>query len=206
MAVALFLLYSRIYFSGKVPVLKCGPYVVSEMESIVQLANAKGVTLTEHLTLTERADLRAYMSLVHNVLEKALLYFTWLDDSVYHGMTKVRVGSPFNFPLKFLVPWVTRRKVTEQLKVLKWAERTVDEVYKEVETCLLALSERLGEAEFFFGTKPTELDALAFGYLFTMITTPINAENQFGNLVKQQSNLVRFCQRVENYYFSSKEN
>lgn len=70
-----------------------------------------------------------------------------------------------------------------------------------VETCLLALSERLGEAEYFFGESPTELDALVFGYLFTMITTPL-PHNQLGNIVKHQPNLVKFCQNMEKEYFS----
>jgi len=187
-------------------VIKSGPYVVSELENVVQLASSKGISLSDHLSVTEKSDLRAYMSLVHNVLEKSLLYFTWLDNDIYTNLTRHRVGSPYNFPLKSLVPWVSRRKATAQLKGLKWAERKPDEVYKEVETCLIALSERLGDAEFFFGEKPTELDALVFGYIFTMITTPLNDENKFGNLVKQQGNLVRLCQRLEKDFFSSKEN
>jgi len=191
--------------TGKVPVINSGQYVVSELENIVQLATSKGVSLSDHLSVSEKADLRAYMSLVHSVLEKALLYFTWLDNFVYENVTKHRVGSPYNFPLKVLVPWVTRRQAIGQLKGVKWAEMNIDQVCRQVETCLIALSERLGENEFFFGSNPTELDALTFGYLFTMITTPLNPQNRFGELVKQQGNLVRFCQRVENQYFSSKE-
>ncbi|ODN03403.1 Metaxin-2, partial [Orchesella cincta] len=185
----------------KLPVLRCGAYVVSELEGIVQLAQAKGVTLSEYLNASEKADLRAYMSLVHNVLGSALLFFTWNDNDVYNNYTKFRAGAAYNYPLKAIMPWHIKRKVLTQLKTLNWTERTSEEVYHEVETCLTALSERLGELDFFFGESPTELDALVFGYLFTMITTPL-PNRQLGNLVKHSPNLVKFCQHVEKEYFS----
>ncbi len=111
--------------------IKCGAFVVSELDGIVQLAQAKGTSVTQYLNAAERADLRAYMSLVHNVLGNALLYFTWLDDDVYNKYTKQRVGSPYNFPLKYLLPWTLRRKVKSQLNALKWGYRTTEEVYRE---------------------------------------------------------------------------
>lgn len=57
--------------SGKVPFIKAGAFVVSELEAIVQFVNNKGITLTEKLDPEMKSDMRAYMSLVHNVLEVA---------------------------------------------------------------------------------------------------------------------------------------
>lgn len=69
-----------------------------------------------------------------------------------------------------------------------------------MEQCLLALSERLDKAEYFF-KGPTELDAMVYGYLFTMMTTSLPNGNQLRNLVKQYQNLDKFCDRVEREYF-----
>lgn len=124
-------LTNYVFEIGKLPVLKCGAYVVSELEGIVQLAQAKGVSLSEYLNATQKADLRAYMSLVHNVLGNSLLYFTWLDKDVYNNFSRFRAGSPYNFPLKYLVPWITRRRVVDHLNTLNWAQRTSTEVYQE---------------------------------------------------------------------------
>ncbi|ODM93602.1 Metaxin-2 [Orchesella cincta] len=187
--------------NNKLPVLRCGAYVVSELEGIVQLAQAKGVALSDHLNATQKADLRAYMSLVHNVLGNALTFLTWKDKDVYEKYTRLRAGSVYNFPLRVIMPWYIRRRVVAQLALLNWAERSSEEVFHEVETCLIALSERLGEGAYFFGDHPTELDALVFGYLFTMITTPL-PNKQLGALVKQSPNLVKLCQHVEKEYFS----
>jgi len=187
--------------NGKLPVVKSGAFVVSELDGIVQLAQAKGVNVTDYLNAAERADLRAYLSLVNNVLGNALLYFTWLDNDVYRHYTKERVGSPYNFPLKYMLPWTLQRKMLAQLNALKWGYRSPEEVYGEVDTCLLALAERLGDADYFFGKSPTELDALAFGYLFTMLTHPLHSRNQLCNLVKQHPSLTKFCMKFEHEFF-----
>lgn len=57
--------------SGKVPFIKCGAFIVSELEGIVQFVNNKGISLTANLEAEQKGDMRAYMSLVHTVLENA---------------------------------------------------------------------------------------------------------------------------------------
>lgn len=55
----------------KVPFIKAGRFVIAELESIVLFVNGKGITLTETFDADQKADLRAFMSLIHNVLEIA---------------------------------------------------------------------------------------------------------------------------------------
>ena len=54
--------------------------MVSEKEPIVAFVNTKGVSLTAALDVGQRADMRAYMSLVNNVLGNAELYISWVDQ------------------------------------------------------------------------------------------------------------------------------
>ena len=60
--------------------MQAGAFVVSEMEPIVAFVNTKGVSLTAALDVGQRADMRAYMSLVNNVLGNAELYISWVDQ------------------------------------------------------------------------------------------------------------------------------
>ena len=60
--------------------VQAGAFVVSEMEPIVAFVNTKGVSLTAALDVGQRADMRAYMSLVNNVLGNAELYISWVDQ------------------------------------------------------------------------------------------------------------------------------
>lgn len=57
--------------TGKVPFIKAGAFVVPEFEGIVQFVNNKGISLSSDLEPEQKSDMRAYMSLVHNVLENA---------------------------------------------------------------------------------------------------------------------------------------
>lgn len=119
---------------GKLPVLKCGALLVSELEGIALLAQAKRAPLpseNQKLNHIQKADLRAYMSLVQNVLGNSLLYFTWMTHDIYRNYTRRRVGSPYNFPLNVFVPWITRRRLANHLSTLGWDMKTSDEVYQE---------------------------------------------------------------------------
>lgn len=57
--------------TGKVPFIKVGRFLTAELEGIVQFVNGKGITLTGNLDNDQKAELRAFMSLIHNVLEIA---------------------------------------------------------------------------------------------------------------------------------------
>lgn len=57
--------------TGKVPFLKAGRFLTAELEGIVQFVNGKGITLTGDLETDQKGELRAFMTLIHNVLEIA---------------------------------------------------------------------------------------------------------------------------------------
>ena len=54
----------------------------------------------------------------------------------------------------------------------------------------------------FFFYRPTELDALVYGHLFTIMTTNL-PDNRMSSIVRQYSNLVELCQRVDKEFFKS---
>ena len=64
------------------------------MEPIVAFVNTKGVSLTAALDVGQRADMRAYMSLVNNVLGNAELYISWVDQ--VRPPPALRKGKVFN--------------------------------------------------------------------------------------------------------------
>lgn len=61
--------------TGKVPFIKAGRFVTAELEGIVQFVNGKGISLTDKLDNEQKSDLRAYMTLVRNVIEIAEVSF-----------------------------------------------------------------------------------------------------------------------------------
>ncbi|KAJ7398017.1 hypothetical protein BTVI_129432 [Pitangus sulphuratus] len=144
--------------SGKVPFIHVGNQVVSELGPIVQFVKAKGHSLSDGLDEVQKAEMKAYMELVNNMLLTAELYLQWCDDV------------------------------------------TVEEVLEDVDQCCQALSQRLGTQPYFFNKQPTELDALVFGHLFTILTTQLITD-ELSEKVKNYSNLTAFCRRIEQQYF-----
>lgn len=186
--------------SGKVPFIRAGKFVISEIDPIIAYVYTKGISLTEHLDSAQKADMRAYMSLVNNVLGNAELYLSWIDEVTHNQVTKPRFGSVHPWPLNRLLTWQRRNQVWKKLGALGWTSKSLDDVYQEVEYCCSALSERLDNQQFFFNNKPTELDALVFGHLFTILTTTL-PDNRLSGIVRKHTNLVELCQGIDKEYF-----
>lgn len=187
--------------SGNMPVLKCGSFVIAEMDPIVAFVNTKGIQLTQNLSVQQKADIRAYMSLINTVLVSAELYICWADEETYNEVTKFRYGSVYPWPLNHILCFRKRRQVMAKLTVSEWSDKSLSEVFEEVQTCCAALSERLGQQNYFFGDKPTELDALTFGHLYSLMNTDL-VDGKLGQIVNGFENLVVLCHRVEAQYFS----
>jgi metaxin len=187
--------------SGKLPLLQLGPLIVSEFEPIVAAAAAKGYSLSADLTQEQRAEMKAYVSLVQQVFVNAQLYIMWCDKETRNKVTKPRYGSPFKWPLSLYMPFRKYYRILSYLDCHGWARKSEDEVFDEVQTCCKSLSEKLGSQPFFFGSRPTELDALVFGHLYTALTTQLLTD-RFADTVRSCSNLVDFCRRIHDNYFS----
>ncbi|XP_014283474.1 metaxin-2 isoform X3 [Halyomorpha halys] len=187
--------------SGRVPFIKCGACLVSDLEPITNFVASKGVALTDHLDPSQKSDMRTYMSLVNTVLGNAENYITWVENETYSNVTKPRYGSVHPFPLNHILSFLKRQAVTKRLNALGWYRKSLDKVYEEVERACNALSERLGKERFFFGEKPCELDALVFGHIFTIITTPLPS-NRFACIVRGYPNLIEHCKIIEHKFFN----
>ncbi|CAH1773806.1 unnamed protein product [Owenia fusiformis] len=187
--------------SGIVPFMKIGPFLISELDPIIAFINTKGHHLSDNLNDSERAEMRAYMSLIDKVMVNAELYLTWCETTTYTEVTKIRYGSPYPWPLNIILPWKRQMEIGRKLKALGWAQKTYEEVCEEVRTCCSALSERLGNQQYFFGNRPSEIDALVFGHLFTILSTS-QPKMDLAHIVGEFENLAAFCIHIDNKYFT----
>lgn len=186
--------------SGKVPFIQVDSLLVSELEPIIAVASAKRHSLSSELSDVQRAEMKAYMSLVQSTFVNALLYILWHDAETAQ-VTKSRCGSPYKWPLNVLIPLKKQYEVSRLLSLLGWSKKSLPEVYDEVNTVCQALSEKLGDSTYFFGSKPTELDAVVFGHLYTMLTTKLPCD-RLAEIVRSYPNLAGLCSRVHDQYFA----
>ncbi|XP_071439589.1 metaxin-2-like isoform X2 [Hetaerina americana] len=188
--------------SGQVPFIRCGSFVISELDPIVAFFTHKNVSLSESLSEKEKADMRAYMSLVNTVLTNAEQYVLWNVPEVLNSVTKPRYGSVYPWPLNTFMCWRKRCQCLSRLKVYGWASKTLAEVYEEVQKCCYNLASRLGQGPYFFGGKPTELDALVFGHVFTLMSTPL-PDNRLASIVRNFPELRKLSNHIEGEYFAN---
>ncbi|XP_048725558.1 metaxin-2 isoform X3 [Caretta caretta] len=186
--------------SGKVPFIRVGNQVVSELGPIVQFVKAKGHSLSDGLDEVQKAEMKAYMELVNNMLLTAELYLQWCDDTTVQEITHPRYGSPYPWPLNRILAYQKQWEIRRKMKAIGWAGKSLEQVLEDVDQCCQALSQRLGTQSYFFNKQPTELDALVFGHLFTILTTQLTSD-ELSEKVKNYSNLVAFCRRIEQHYF-----
>ncbi|KAG9338607.1 hypothetical protein JZ751_025445 [Albula glossodonta] len=177
--------------SGKVPFIHVGNQVVSELGPIVQFTKAKGHSLSDGLDDVQRAEMKAYMELVNNMLLTA-------------EITKPRYSSPYSWPLNHILTFQKQWEVQRKMKAIGWAGKSLAQVYEDVSQCCQALSQRLGTQPYFFSKQPTELDALVFGHLFTILTTQLTSD-ELSDRIKNYGNLLSFCKRIEQTYFQEQD-
>ncbi|XP_015265907.1 PREDICTED: metaxin-2 isoform X2 [Gekko japonicus] len=134
---------------------------------------------------------------------KAKLYLQWCDDATVQEITHPRYGSPYPWPLNHILAYQKQWEVRRKMKAIGWGSKSFDQVLEDVDQCCQALSQRLGTQPFFFNKKPTELDALVFGHLFTVLTTQLISD-ELSEKVKSYSNLISFCRRIEQHYFEGR--
>lgn len=53
--------------------------------------------------------------------------------------------------------------------------------------------------------RPTELDAVVFGHLYTILTTSLPV-SRFAEVIRDYKNLTDFCQRIDQKYFKDRQN
>uniref|UniRef100_A0A6M2DI72 Putative mitochondrial outer membrane protein n=1 Tax=Xenopsylla cheopis TaxID=163159 RepID=A0A6M2DI72_XENCH len=191
--------------TGQVPFIKCGAFLIAELENIVSFINKKDISLTKDLDKSTKLDMRAYMTLVNNILSFAELYITWVDKNTLHQVTYPRNAYPYPWPLSTYQNFKKRNQIIRKLKAHEWYNYSITDVLNKVEKCCSALSEKLGSSDYFFGNKPTELDALLFGHLFCLITTTLpQSSPQIAPIISKFKNLTDFCRRIDKTYFPRK--
>ncbi|CAG2173569.1 unnamed protein product [Oppiella nova] len=196
--------------SGAIPFIKCGAFVIADMDPIVAFVNTKGIHLSHHLDSSQRADMRAYMSLVINVLHSAELYITWTHEYTYNTITYPRYSFATPFPLDRILCWKKRRAVQaapnpsgiRKLDSISWSDKKLVDVYDEVDSCCQALAERLGTQLYFFGDKKTELDALVYGHVSAILITPL-PDTRLKDIINSYPTLIEHFRRIDNDYFKN---
>ncbi|CAN8071050.1 unnamed protein product, partial [Agarophyton chilense] len=175
------------------------PSVCAGLPSLIALLTAN-LTLpdpNQALTPVMIAESTAFATLLTSRFAPARLYEWFLVNSNYDDIYHTLLENDTAFPLNRVLPFLKRRQIMRQL-----ADRRPDSLYFDAGIALAALSTRLGERNrFFYGDRPSVLDAIVFGYLATVLYVPLPC-SQLRVHVAKYPNLVSFVARVQQSFFA----
>lgn len=100
------------------------------------------------------------------------------------------------FPTNFYRVEMRRSK---ELQYIKARGLSPIDIIRTAKKTITQLSKKLGDKKYFFGDKPSSLDALIFGYLAPLIKLPLPSDTLQCHL-QACSNLVRFVESILSIY------
>ncbi|XP_077377709.1 metaxin-3 isoform X1 [Festucalex cinctus] len=193
--------------TATVPELVCGDTSVKDPSQILNFLRKQRFNADYELSARQGADTMAYIALLEEKLQPALLHTFWLDAEIYANLTRPWFAARSPFPLNFLVPGRhansarSRVLLTKGEAPLSRINEVEGKLYSDAKECLNLLSYRLGAANFFFGNLPTSLDAFVFGFVAPLHKAPL-PNSPLQSHLRKLDNLTHFCDNILAVYFS----
>ncbi|VAX07534.1 hypothetical protein MNBD_ALPHA03-1472 [hydrothermal vent metagenome] len=192
--------YLRRSPKGKLPFIKDDGETIADSSFILEyLEKNHNNILDGHLNDEQKAISHAFVKMMDENLYWTVVYSRWALDHNWVIMKDMFFGS-LPFVLKPIVPGIARKGVLKGLKGHGIGRHSEAEITEICAHDLQALSDFLGAKEFFFGDKPSCLDAAAFGHLAQMILVDDFTGPVFDK-AKGYKNLVDYTNRISKKYF-----
>ncbi|KFP14683.1 Metaxin-3, partial [Egretta garzetta] len=198
-----------------VPVLISEDIVISQPAKILNFLRKQKYNADYELSAKQGADTLAYIALLEEKLLPALasigkyfimLHTFWVEPENYCSVTKPWFASRIPFPLSLYLPGKMSREALNRILLTRGGPPLYSlieveaQIYRDAKECLNLLSKRLGTSQFFFGDRPTTLDAFVFGFLAPIYKVCF-PQVQLQEHLKQLPNLCRFCDDILTCYF-----
>ncbi|VDN06492.1 unnamed protein product [Thelazia callipaeda] len=163
--------------------------------------SAQEVVLDSELTVAERCEFEAYSSLMLRNFYPAELQFLWLDTYNYAAITQHWYSKqlPFGYNLYYLEK---RRRRAEAYVTA--CGRNEKEIVQDAINAINLLSAKLSDNKYFYGDKPSSIDALIFGYLAPILKLPLPSD-RLQQHIMSCPNLIRFVESIISIYLPLSE-
>jgi glutathione S-transferase len=150
------------------------------------------------LTPAERAIALALRRLIEENLYWTLIHDRWVVEANWQHFRNVVLGK-LPAPARALVGPLARRNVWRQLKGHGMGVHSADEIHAIGCHDIGALADFLADKPYLMGVAPTEIDAIAYGFLANIMNVPIASPVKDYALTRE--NLVAFLERMRVRYF-----
>ncbi|KAI6225607.1 hypothetical protein M3Y95_00715100 [Aphelenchoides besseyi] len=189
---------------GQIPFIEHNGRQIADSNFIIDhLKKTMELNIDRNLSTQERADERAYHVLIEDSLLRTMVYFRgqdfkWLatEDGLLRNFSGVK-----KFLFKNLIHGQIQNSLKKASMIQGVGRHSAQEVDQIAKKDLTALSTFLGSKPYFFGNKPTTLDATAFGLLTQLLYTPLNGSEIKKFMEQSTPNLVQFTERIKSEYW-----
>jgi glutathione S-transferase len=191
--------YLKASPKGKLPFIKDDNQNIGDSSFIIEYLDKKyDVNMDAFLTAEQKAMAHLFTKSVEESLYWCLVYSRWADDTVWE-ISKAKFFAGVPFLVKGLASSLIRKKVVKNLYGQGISRHSHQEVLSIADQTLNALSNVLGDKDYFFGDKISSFDATAYSVLCQFLV--VDYDSDFNQLAKKYDNLDAFCQRIKTLYY-----
>ncbi len=184
---------------GKMPYIEDEGQKMGDSNLVIEYLKEKYGDRTDgHLSPSDQGISLAMRRLIEENLYWCLVYSRWIDEPNW-PITRAAYFDKLPPVVKQILPGVLRKGVLKKLEGHGMGKHTRDEIYTIGCRDLIALSGFLSDKAFFFGDRPTLLDATAYATVYNFLKVPM--ESPLRSQAQQLSNLVAFCDRMTERYY-----
>ncbi|GAA6153605.1 glutathione S-transferase C-terminal domain-containing protein [Pseudoteredinibacter isoporae] len=196
--------YLRKAPKGKLPYVEWDGQIIPDSQEILNVLDEKyGRPLEKDLNAEQQAQSYLLTKSLDENLYWCLVYSRWGREDGWE-VTKDALFSSLPGPLKLIVPSLVRRGVVKKLEQHGMGMHSDEEIQAIAKQSIDALAVLLGDKPYFFGDKPSNLDATAFGIIVQL--THSDNDIVISRFAKAHQNLVDFCVRIANAYYPEEIN
>jgi glutathione S-transferase len=191
---------------GQLPFVDVDGKIVPDSTAIVELLeSARPEKLDAHLTAPQRAVGLAFKSMLEEHLYFALLVVRWATDegwAVFEPNLRemlAKMGVPSL--LRGMVAKRARKQVVGRGRAQGVGRQPLPELVATSNKQLDALAEQIGDGPYFWGDKPTTLDATAYAFVGTFLCSAF--DNDIHKHLVKTKNLVAYHDRINAKFWQS---
>lgn len=184
---------------GKLPFIKDEGHVVGDTSLIIDyLKNKYGDPLDQHLTAEQKAQGLAVQRLIEEHAYWAAAYARWADPAGWAIVGRDYFQGVPSY-LRWLVKRMAQKSFHNQMYNHGMGRHSRDEIYAMGNKDITAITTLLGDKQFFFGDKPSSIDAVLYGFLANILFTPI--ESPLKKHAETFPNLKKYCEQIRKLYY-----
>lgn len=187
---------------GKLPFIEDDNQTIGDSAFIIDHLNNKyAINIDESLTPEQKATAYLLTKSLDENLYWCLVYSRWADDKTW-PICKETFFAGIPFPINNIAAGVIRKKTIKKLDSQGIARHSRTEVLSITDQSLAALSNLLGDKDYFFGEFISSFDVTAYSILCQFLL--VDYSSDFNLLAKKYDNLVGYCARIQSHYYSTK--